>query len=98
MLQNIITLQSVYYSLDICSYIFLADDAQNLQNCISKEKQCKKTKIIIIISLDYNKIIYETYVLPLNVFCMCLITNICHSRSDIKGKEWSKNGLMLLHC
>ncbi len=75
--------------------MFNAGDAQNLQNC-KDIQSVKETKIIII--MDYNKFIYETYVLPLNVFCMCLITNICHSRSDIKEKEWSKNGLMLLHC
>ena len=61
------------------------DDAQNLQKC-KDTSSVKETKIIIII-MDYNKFIYETYVLPLNVFCMCLITNICHSRSDIKGKR-----------
>ena len=58
------------------------DVAQNLQNC-KDTQSVKETKII----MDYNKFIYETYVLPLNVFCMCLITNICHSRSDIKGKR-----------
>ena len=73
------------------------DEAQNLQNC-KDTQSVKETKIIIIIIMDYNEFIYETYVLPLNVFCMCLITNICHSRSDIKGKEWSKNGLMIIHC
>ena len=44
-------LQSVYNILDKCSWVFLADDAQNLQNCISKEKQCKKKQRLLLLFL-----------------------------------------------
>ena len=41
-------LQSVYNSLDKCSWVFLADDAKNLQNCISKEKWRKKKQRLLL--------------------------------------------------